>query len=331
MKRWLKMMRPVNGRQRVTKPLARRLGAQQLESRQLMAADIGLIDTTLAIQGSPMNDVGEVYIESGRVVVTVSTYDDAGQVVSETSDEFAAEAIDRIVFEGFAGDDVLVNDTAIDTVARGGGGNDTLMGGSGTNLLIGGVGDDLFLAGGGTIMAIAGPGNDTTIDQLAADVGQESGDEAEASKSEDLGEENVTDDQSGATCLVDSEDTSIDASEDTADELQPPLNETVAEENLQTPPALTQTESTEMNVPTTGSPESAIGAEATEETQDVELQDAPQESDQVTESETDDDVIFGGSGDDWLFGGGGQDMIFGNTSPLDDELLRSVISGRLRL
>ena len=35
----------------------RRLALQQLESRKLMAADIGALDATVSIEGTPMDDV----------------------------------------------------------------------------------------------------------------------------------------------------------------------------------------------------------------------------------------------------------------------------------
>lgn len=155
MKRSIKKARPVSARGR--------LSVQRLESRKLMAADIGLIDTTLSIQGSSMDDVAEVYVESDKVMVNVSSYDQSGQLLSEQAKEFSLDDVGRVVFEGFEGDDVFVNDSSIAAVARGGAGNDTLMGGSGDDLLIGGVGDDLILSGGGNDRVLVGPGDDVAI------------------------------------------------------------------------------------------------------------------------------------------------------------------------
>ncbi len=45
--------------------------------------------------------------------------------------------------------------------------------------------------------------------------------------------------------------------------------------------------------------------------------------------ESDNDVLFGGTGDDWIFGEGGNDTLFGSDSPLSDELLEQMLSGRL--
>ncbi len=173
-----------------------RLSLQTLESRKLMAADFGLADSTLAIQGSPMDDVAEVYLESDRVIVKVSTYDDAGQVVGEKEDNFAAGSIDRIVFQGLDGDDLLVNDSPIAAVARGGAGNDTLMGGTGDDLLIGGVGDDLILGGGGNDRMLPGPGEDVSVETILQS-GEEAVDPAVAeeqptSELQPTGEEEAT-------------------------------------------------------------------------------------------------------------------------------------------
>ena len=511
MKRWLKKMRPLNRRPRLAKLPARRLGGQQLESRQLMAADIGIVDTTLAIQGSPLDDVAEVYVESGRVQVTVSTYNEAGEVVSEESDDFAVEDIDRIVFEGLSGDDLFVNDSAIDTVARGGGGNDTLLGGSGTNLLIGGVGDDLFLGGGGTIMVLAGPGSDVTIDALTPADSEPIPTETESEPTENLNPveandsvdpvDEVDDTQSnGATeiavsdeepslsdevaadadshdpedpaCLIDDADAgdADPGGAETPEQIDPEASVETGDVGDQPPtdtvePTGEATEDSTGNGETTGNGEAAGDETTAEEPTDVQedvnddtavvddtetIQDIPSDTDDIADTEpvgevlvenraedpvaedpvaedeaeeneaepiidaepsseptqvgvsesatpaseesmemiemetevvdapadpqaheeddclndrnsepevlvgesselvgqevvsneeatveadfeTDNDVIFGGSGDDWLFGEGGNDLIFGNTSLLDDELLRSVISGRLQL
>ncbi len=113
-----------------------------------------------------MDDVAEVYLESDRVIVKVSTYDDSGQVVGEKEDNFAADSIDRIVFEGLDGNDLFINDSPIAAVARGGAGNDALMGGTGDDLLVGGVGDDLIFGGGGNDLILAGPGENVDIETI---------------------------------------------------------------------------------------------------------------------------------------------------------------------
>ncbi len=209
-----------------------RLSLQQLESRKLMAADFGLAGSTLAIQGSPMDDVAEVYLESDRVIVKVSTYDDSGQVVGEKEDNFAVDAIDRIVFEGIGGDDLLVNDSPIAAVARGGAGNDTLMGGTGNDLLVGGIGDDLILSGGGDDLILAGPGDDVaieTITQSADDVVESTVVEEEASSDQEpTSEVEPTAEVDPAAEVV-----------DTVDELEP-TSEVVDAEGEQTTEAADQ-------------------------------------------------------------------------------------------
>ena len=74
------------------------LAVQRLESRKLMAADIGLADSTLSIQGSDADDIAEVYVDSDRVHVIVSSYDESGQAISEQTEEYAVDEIGRIVF-----------------------------------------------------------------------------------------------------------------------------------------------------------------------------------------------------------------------------------------
>ncbi len=144
-----------------------RLAVQRLESRKLMAADIGLSDAVLSIQGSDVDDIAEVYVDSDRVQVTISSYDDAGQKLCEKSEEFALDEIGRIIFSGGDGDDLLVNDSSIPVIARGGNGDDMLLGGTGDDVLIGGTGDDVILGGGGNDMVLGGPGENVISDVQA--------------------------------------------------------------------------------------------------------------------------------------------------------------------
>lgn len=56
--------------------------------------------------------------------------------------KFDATQIKSMTIDGFAGNDVIDNDTALPSTLNGGNGNDTLRGGSGDDLLIGGKGKD---------------------------------------------------------------------------------------------------------------------------------------------------------------------------------------------
>ncbi|MGI9474199.1 MAG: hypothetical protein ACR2NZ_21845, partial [Rubripirellula sp.] len=153
-----------------------RLSVQHLESRKLMAADIGLADSTLSIQGTSGDDIAEVYVDSDRVHVKLSSYDESGQATHEQSEEYAVDEIGRIVFNAGDGHDLLVNDSDIPVIARGGAGDDLLLGGSDNDVLLGGMGDDILLGGGGEDLIIAGPGDDVVVNETT----DTSTDEAEA-------------------------------------------------------------------------------------------------------------------------------------------------------
>ena len=136
----------------------KRLSLQQLETRKLMAADIGLADGVLSLQGTEMDDVAEVYSESGEIAVRLTSYDNQGQLTGELNETFAADDVQRVVFVGGEGNDVLVNDSSVPTIARSGAGADVLMGGDGDDLIAAGTGDDIVLGGGGDDLILGGPG-----------------------------------------------------------------------------------------------------------------------------------------------------------------------------
>ena len=100
----------------------KRLSVQALESRKLLAANIAMLDTTLHIEGTSDNDVAEVYTVEDSVMVKVQSGD--SEAVEQS---FPADQVDGIIFEAFAGDDLLINDTSIDSIMRAGGGNDTVL------------------------------------------------------------------------------------------------------------------------------------------------------------------------------------------------------------
>lgn len=62
---------------------------------------------------------------------------------------FAASSVKGINFLGRDGNDVFVNDTAVQCYASGGYGNDYLKGGRGADTLIGGADDDILIGGSG--------------------------------------------------------------------------------------------------------------------------------------------------------------------------------------
>ncbi len=336
---------------RSSKRRGNRLSLQRLESRQLMAGDVGLIDGTLSLQGTEMDDVAEVYAENDTVVVKLSTYDNAGQIVNEISDSFDASEVDRIVFQAGDGSDMMVNDTSIRSIVRAGAGDDLLLGGSGDDVLIGGTGDDLILGGGGNDRVLAGPGQNTSITSGAVDP-----------VTEDAAPMDSPVPDPAVPPTIDPPADSAVAPEDDDDQPQPPQ----AQDDTTTPPLadspedLTDTDppaddSADSMEPETCLPESEelpignlpagaidppvtevtleeVASEAPATTTDSEenaVDDAPVEQEEVVV--TSDDIIFGGAGSDLLYGDEGNDMIFGDMSPLDDELMRGVIAGRFGL
>jgi Ca2+-binding RTX toxin-like protein len=384
-----------------------------------MAADVSLVDSTLSIQGSDQDDSAEVYADGDQVNVTVTTYDAAGNVIAEKSEAYATDDIGRIVFQGGDGDDLLVNDSSIPSIVRGGAGNDTLLGGSGDDLLLGGSGEDVILGGGGRDRSLTGPGEDAVIETSTADVDDSSvADEntleseavesntpgdlntaGEVAESQQVQDQPVQSEQPAVSgepinvdpdCVLDAEPKEVIGQQDgevieevevvddgefvdageviaesvviIADRPSTNLSGTADDQTSVCADGCSEEDSTVENLDDAqvdsaesdaaeldqfARPENpeddddedtAVVDEETlidlksEETEN--LTSGAADSGATVEDEapeTDDDLIFGGSGNDWLFGGSGDDTIFGGTSALEDELLRSVISGRLRL
>jgi Ca2+-binding RTX toxin-like protein len=267
-----------------------RLTLQRLESRKLLAADFGLAGSTLAIQGSPLDDVAEVYLESDRVIVKVSTYDDSGHVVGEKEDDFAADSIDRIVFEGIEGNDLFINDSPIAAVARGGAGNDALMGGTGDDLLVGGVGDDLIFGGRGNDLILAGPGADVDIQTLIQS-GEDAAeptvvDEGMPGELEPTGELDPTSEIDPTEEVVDAESELDPTSEvvDTESELEPTTEVVDTETELDPTTEVVDTES-ELE-PTTEVVDTETELDPTTEVVDANVELTTEPEDQAAESTT---------------------------------------------
>jgi Ca2+-binding RTX toxin-like protein len=120
----------------------------------------GLADV-VTLNGTAGNDVLTLTLENGAVVVRGS----ATELVIRNFDA----GLDRLVFNGLAGDDVVLahelpaglmltlNGGDGTDVLLGGGGADTLDGGAGRDLLLGGPGLDILLNGEIAIQGITGP------------------------------------------------------------------------------------------------------------------------------------------------------------------------------
>jgi Ca2+-binding RTX toxin-like protein len=155
---------------------------EQLEDRQMMAADIDLHDGILTIQGT--NNQDKIVIttnpqDADEVLVTISNRQ-TGQVLEDA--EYDLEDIDRIDAYGLGGNDEIRNEIyvqarlygadgddilvslGLDDVLDGGANNDTLDGGRGADDLIGGTGNDTYVFWGSNM------GNDEVIEAANADV-----------------------------------------------------------------------------------------------------------------------------------------------------------------
>ena len=114
----------------------RSMRLERLENRRLMTAGLDFDGGTITIRGDAWDNVAEVVQHNGRIRVSIES---VGQIVSRL---YAATDVQRILFEGFGGNDKLTNETAIPTVAWGHDGDDILIGGSGGDELVGGAGND---------------------------------------------------------------------------------------------------------------------------------------------------------------------------------------------
>ncbi len=107
---------------------------QNLEFRQMLATII-LSEGELFIRGGDGADVATVSVSGNQVTAALTG--------AETT-SFPAADVDSILFVGLGGNDRFTNNTDIDSVAFGHGGNDTLVGGGGNDRLIAGSGNDVL-------------------------------------------------------------------------------------------------------------------------------------------------------------------------------------------
>jgi hypothetical protein len=124
---------------------------EALEDRQLMAAGITFAEATgvLRIEAAPEGSLASVRQVGSQVQVSLD---------SRPVESFAA--VKEIVFEGGAGNDTFINNTAIPSTAYGRDGNDTLYGGDGNDKLFGGNGNDSLFGGKGADELYGGAGAD---------------------------------------------------------------------------------------------------------------------------------------------------------------------------
>jgi Ca2+-binding RTX toxin-like protein len=136
---------------------------------------------TVNVDGTIVNDnviVNYVVAVGGAVsaIPTAWIRVQATNANGVVTDYFATGTVTLVSFNGYAGNDVFSNQTAIPSNARGGFGNDILRGGTGSDTLLGGAGDDELRGGSGNIDGgsesdhlFGGTGNDHLIGRLGND------------------------------------------------------------------------------------------------------------------------------------------------------------------
>ena len=100
--------------------------------------DISVVNNELLIDGTDEADDILVSQNGGNLEVS------ANQTCYET---FLLQDINRVVINGFDGDDTINVDAAVDTLIDGGSGNDDITGSSLSNEIAGGTGDDIIVGG----------------------------------------------------------------------------------------------------------------------------------------------------------------------------------------
>jgi Ca2+-binding RTX toxin-like protein len=116
---------------------------ERLEERQMMAADIGLNDGVLEIDGTGDNDniVIGTNSNTNQVTVIVFTLNEDGEIEG-VQESFARNLVNRIEVEAGDGDDTVTNSTNIQSEMDGGEGDDTLTGGTARDVIFGGDDND---------------------------------------------------------------------------------------------------------------------------------------------------------------------------------------------
>ena len=119
--------------------MKRKLALEILEEKKLLAADIGISDGALVIEGTSQDDT--VVVSEASSLVTVRNGDETLT--------FSRNGFSRIEFRGHDGDDHFENNTSLLSTAYGGRGNDTLIGGSHNDELRGGPDNDTIIGNDG--------------------------------------------------------------------------------------------------------------------------------------------------------------------------------------
>jgi len=112
---------------------------EELEARDTPAVTASLVNGLLFLSGTPQADRAVVSTRADLLVIETQR----GKGSQELT--FAQADVRGIVFLGFEGQDVFVNQTVVNAIAFGGVGRDSLQAGLGRDTLLGGPGDDQLI------------------------------------------------------------------------------------------------------------------------------------------------------------------------------------------
>jgi Ca2+-binding RTX toxin-like protein len=131
-----------------------------LEQRRMLAVTANLVGSELVIGGDGLDNT---------VMVRQSGSDLQVNVANQSGFTFDFASVSSLRFVGRAGDDVFTNETDLNTIASGNGGNDRITSGGGNDRLFGNDGDDVIASSGGANLLNGFSGNDLILGGSGAD------------------------------------------------------------------------------------------------------------------------------------------------------------------
>jgi len=155
-------------------------GADTINVGDMSGTDVTEVKIDLAgVPGNPGGDgaADKIVINgtAGDDVITLSLNSNGALVIDGLASQVVIENFDfndTITINGLGGDDVIeasgVGPGGPHLVFDGGAGDDVLIGSAGSDTLLGGLGDDVLIGGGGTDVLDGGPGDNVVIQSLLA-------------------------------------------------------------------------------------------------------------------------------------------------------------------
>ncbi|MBR1126281.1 calcium-binding protein [Bradyrhizobium lablabi] len=155
-------------------------GADTINVGDMTGTDVTQVNIDLAgTPGTPGGDgaADKIVIDGtgGDDVISLSLDSNGALVVDGLASQVVIQNFDfndTITINGLGGDDVIlangINLGGARLVFDGGAGDDVLIGGAGNDTLLGGLGDDVLIGGGGTDVLDGGPGSNVVLQSLVA-------------------------------------------------------------------------------------------------------------------------------------------------------------------